>query len=473
MGGGIDAKGGLVFGKKLDLGTHEGLAPLYFQAASRALEEAKDGEHTKDSIAVIGDGGSWIAWRNRFLENRMSYKVRGMFVYKHNPMMNMPNTKKTAQMMKKMELTVVIDTMPSDTVMYADVVLPECTYLERTDPVNTFAGVEPSIAQRNKVIEPMYESKPVMEILRGLTQKISKPLFDITKKYDMDVQDSLTKLTPVAVSEDNNSTEVAPTETNTTAQTDTNSSLATATTLTPEQKEAEIFAEFDISLPFKESQEKINEEMVREFYGEDAVKALKEHGVFYPNMKQFFKQISANEYQHYPEKEKAYTVNGGIPNTESAKVECNLGFLAEKGVDAMPTWKNEYLFKVPNGKFRMLTGRHAQFTQNSTSNNIALHDLMYTNYVWINKRVADKMGIEFGDEVEVSSATGKTTIKAYPTQKIIPEVVFFVHGFGSESEALAWAYQNGGSDNAIIIDSIESIYGAAIMHETNVEIRKV
>ena len=126
----------------------------------------------------------------------MSYKVRGMFVYKHNPMMNMPNTKKTAQMMKKMELTVVIDTMPSDTVMYADVVLPECTYLERTDPVNTFGGVEPSIAQRNKVIEPMYESKPVMEILRGLTQKISKPLFDITKKYDMDVQDSLTKAYP-------------------------------------------------------------------------------------------------------------------------------------------------------------------------------------------------------------------------------------------------------------------------------------
>jgi thiosulfate reductase / polysulfide reductase chain A len=473
LGGGIDAKGGLVFGKKLDLGTHDGISPLYFQASSRALEEAKDGEHTKDSIAVIGDGGSWVEWRNRFLENKMPYKIRGMFVYKHNPMMNTPNTSKTAQMMKKMELTIVIDTMPSDTVMYADVVLPECTYLERTDPVSMFAGVEPSIAQRNKVIEPMYESKPIIEILRGLTQKISKPLFDITKKYDMDVQDSLSKLTPAAVSEDTNSTEVTSSETNTTIPSDTNTSLATATTLTPQQKEAEVFTEFDISLPFKESQEKINEEMVREFYGEDAIKSLKEHGVFYPNMKQFFKQISANEYQYYPEAEKTYTVNGGVPSTDSGKVECNLVFLAKKGIDAMPTWKNEYLFKVPNGKFRMLTGRHAQFTQTGTANNSILRDLMYTNYIWINDKVAKEMGIELGDEVEVSSPTGKTTIKAYPTQKIIPQVVFFVHGFGQESQGLTWAYKNGGNDNAVISDTIEPTYGAAIMHETNVEIRKV
>ena len=44
--------------------------------------------------------------------------------------MNMPNRKKTEEFMKKLDLTVVIDTMPSDTAMFADVILPECTYLE-------------------------------------------------------------------------------------------------------------------------------------------------------------------------------------------------------------------------------------------------------------------------------------------------------------------------------------------------------
>jgi len=435
LGGGIDTKGGLVFGKKLKLGKHAGLEPLYERAEARAVDKVKHpekGHSGYSDCAIVSGGGSWIGWRNRYIEDRMAYKVRGMFIYKHNPMMNMPNVKKTAQMLKKMELVVAIDTMPSDTVMYADVVLPEATYLERTDPVKTFGGIEPSIAQRNKVIEPMFETKPVMEIMKGLTEKISKPLWEITKKYDEDVQDEI-----------------------------------------KESGEKEVYSEFDLTKPFHHSQEEVNEHMVKSVYGEEAVKALKEHGVFYPNMDKFFKQTSVNEHQYYPEKEKAYSVNGGKPKTKSKKVECNLPTLAKKGVDPMPIWRDEYNFKVEEGKFRLLTGRHAQFTQSGTSNNSVLRDLIMENYVWINRRVANKKGIKFGDMIEVSSRTGKTRLKAYPTEKVGPDTIFFVHGFGEESEALTWAYKNGGNDNAVIEDVTEPVYGAASMHETNVEIRKV
>jgi thiosulfate reductase/polysulfide reductase chain A len=99
--------------------------------------------------------------------------------------------------------------------------------------------------------------------------------------------------------------------------------------------------------------------------------------------------------------------------------------------------------------------------------------LIFENYIWINKRVAKKKGINFGDMIEVSSSTGKTRLKAYPTEKIAPNQVFFIHGFGEESSALTWAYKNGGNDNAVIEDVIEPVYGASAMHETNVEIRKV
>ena len=139
----------------------------------------------------------------------------------------------------------------------------------------------------------------------------------------------------------------------------------------------------------------------------------------------------------------------------------------------MPVWRDEYDYTVPEGKFRMMTGRHAQFTQSGTANNAMLRDLIFENYVWINKRVAEKRGIKFGDTVEVASRTGKVRIKAYPTEKIGPEQVFFVHGFGEESEALTWAYKNGGNDNAVIEDIVEPVYGSASLHETNVEIRKV
>lgn len=433
LGGGIDCKGGLVFGSKVKIKNHSSLEPIYARAQSRAITkkaDAKVGEAGYDDCAIVTGGGSWLHWRERFLTDKMPYKVRGMFCYKHNPMQNMPNTKKTAEMLKKLELVVVIDTMPSDTVMYADVVLPECTYLERTDPIKTFGGVEPSVAVRNKVIEPMYETKPVMEILRGLTNQISKPLFEISKKYDEDIQDEI-----------------------------------------KDSDEESVYKEFDITKPFAHDQEYLNKHAVEDYPG--AYNELVKNGVFYPHKSTDFKQLSVNEHQYYKEKNKSYTVNGGRAKTHSNKVECNLVNLAKKGIDSMPVWKDEYNYKVPKNKFRLLTGRHAQFTQSGTANNSMLRDLMMENYIWINKRVAIERGIKFGDTVEVSSKTGSTRIKAYPTEKIAPNQVFFVHGFGEESSELTWAYKNGGNDNAVIEDIIEPAYGAAAMHETNVEIRKV
>ncbi|RLA80006.1 MAG: thiosulfate reductase [Epsilonproteobacteria bacterium] len=431
--GAIDCKGGLIFGDKIKLAGHDGLEPLYAKAQARGIvkkENRQEGEAGYDDCAVVSGGGSWIGWRNRYIEDKMPYNVRGMFCYKHNPMQNMPNTKKTAQMLKKMELVVTIDTMPSDTVMYADVVLPECTYLERTDPVKTFGGVEPSIAVRNKVVDPMFETKPVMDIMKGLTTKISKPLFEISKKYDEDVQEQI-----------------------------------------EDDGEETTYEEFDLTLPFLHSQEELNHHAVAAYPG--AAEALHHGGVFYPKMEKSFKQVSANVYQYYKENEKAYSVAGGKPKTASGKIECNIKSLAKKGIDPMPVWRDEYEFSVPAGKFKLLTGRHAQFTQSGTSNNAMLRDLMPENFVWINKRVAAEKGIKFADMVEVSSSTGKTQLKAYPTEKIAPNQIFFIHGFGEESSSLTWAYKNGGNDNAVIEDVIEPVYGAAAMHETNVEIRKV
>ena len=68
---------------------------------------------------------------------------------------------------------------------------------------------------------------------------------------------------------------------------------------------------------------------------------------------------------------------------------------------------------------------------------------------------------------------GTVAIRAYPTEKIAPNQIFFVHGFGEESSELTWAYRSGANDNEIIDDVIEPIYGAAAMHETLVEIIKV
>jgi thiosulfate reductase/polysulfide reductase chain A len=448
MAGSVDVKGGIVFGKKLPLGNHEVNAPMYANPKSRI---------DKDEAAIVGGSGTWIGFRNMIAEGRTPYPVRGMFVYKHNPMLSVPNTAKTRKMFEKFDLTVVIDTMPSDTVMMADVVLPECTYLEREDPVKSFGGIQPSIVLRQKVINPMYDTKPVIEIIRGLAEKISKPMFEISKKYDEDLQSEL-----------------------------------------EERSEEEVYTEdgFDLADAYRKSQEEINEHLVVSEYGKEAYETLKEKGVFYPDMDKYFKKISENEYEYYPEEARYYSVKAleKFDNsvyhdtcvdekkiaalrrkfkTPSGKVQCNFKSLARKGVDPMPTWHDEMYKETPEGKFKFITGRHAQFTQSSTLNNIMLLDLMRENYLWINKEEADKRGIGFGDLVEVTSKIGKTRIKAYPTAKIIPGVVFYVHGFGSESTGMTFGYRNGASDNLIIEDVVEPVFGSAAMHETIVDVRKV
>ena len=75
--------------------------------------------------------------------------------------------------------------------------------------------------------------------------------------------------------------------------------------------------------------------------------------------------------------------------------------------------------------------------------------------------------------IEVKSKIGKVYIKAYPTHKIIKDTLFFVHGFGANSDGLTLGYRNGASDNMIIEDAIEPVFGSAAMHETQVEITKV
>jgi thiosulfate reductase/polysulfide reductase chain A len=450
LGGGIDIEGGIVFGKKLPLTSHDVNAPMYDNAQERI---------EKDSAAIIGSSGSWIAWRNKIVEQESAYPIRGMFIYKQNPMLSVPNTHKTKKMFEKMDLVVVIDTMPSDTAMMADVILPECTYLERQDPVKSFGGTQPSIALRQAAIKPMYDTKPVIQILHGLSKKVSKSLFEVSRKHDEELQSELEDLTPAEIEE--------------------------------------YYEEngYNFADAFEYSQEQINRHMVVESHGEKAWETLKEKGVYYTNMQKYFKQLSVNEYQWYPKQKRHYSVVKGefksdvfhdtcvnekeiavlkkAFKTPSGKVECVLSNLAKKGVYAMPTWDENLYTKTPKDKFKFITGRHAQFTQNSTSNNAMLLDLMPENYLWINKRVASKKGIEFADTVEVKSKIGKIEIKAYPTEKIGPNTLFFVHGFGSSSQDLTLGFHNGAADNSIIEDVIEPVFGSAAMHETIVDIRKV
>lgn len=97
---------------------------------------------------------------------------KGWIVNGTNLIETLPNQKTTLEAIKNLELLVVIDTMPMEITGWADVILPECTYLERYDSLRTGPHREPQIALRMPASEPLYDTKPAYWMARNLALKL-------------------------------------------------------------------------------------------------------------------------------------------------------------------------------------------------------------------------------------------------------------------------------------------------------------
>jgi thiosulfate reductase/polysulfide reductase chain A len=102
----------------------------------------------------------------------MGCNIRAWIVNGTNLIMTLPDEKKTLEAIKNLDLMVVVDTMPMEITGYADVVLPECTYLERWDDLRVVHGRKPNIALRMPATEPLYDTKPAYWIAKKLAGKM-------------------------------------------------------------------------------------------------------------------------------------------------------------------------------------------------------------------------------------------------------------------------------------------------------------
>lgn len=100
------------------------------------------------------------------------YPIKAWFATGINLMKAMPNQKDTLQAAQKLDLLVAVDMMPYESVMLADVVLPECTYLERHDDLFLLKERAMGISLRQPVVQPMYETKPGWWIAKELGKRL-------------------------------------------------------------------------------------------------------------------------------------------------------------------------------------------------------------------------------------------------------------------------------------------------------------
>ena len=86
--------------------------------------------------------------------------------------MTMPNPPESRRAADNLDLLVVIDTHPTDTAGYADVVLPDTTYLERHDDFYLGSGRQGWAAIRQPVVAPPGNQRPAWWMAKQLSQRL-------------------------------------------------------------------------------------------------------------------------------------------------------------------------------------------------------------------------------------------------------------------------------------------------------------
>ncbi|MDA8229491.1 MAG: thiosulfate reductase PhsA [Desulfitobacterium hafniense] len=101
------------------------------------------------------------------------YAIKGWLVHRFNPVISMTESERIIESFKKLDLLVTCDVYMTDTAYYSDVVLPECTYLERYEPIIDQSGLIPKIQLRQPVVPLVYpDTKPAWLIYKELGQKM-------------------------------------------------------------------------------------------------------------------------------------------------------------------------------------------------------------------------------------------------------------------------------------------------------------
>jgi thiosulfate reductase/polysulfide reductase chain A len=289
------------------------------------------------------------------------YPVKGWFTYGTNLLQALPNESETVAAIKALDLLVVVDVIPTEVAGWADVVLPESTYLERHDDLNVELFREPFVALRQPVVASPHDQKPNWWIARELAVKLGLGHYYPWKNMDEYLDARLSKA----------------------------------------------------GLSYDE---------------------LKRRGIILgPKQPVFWDEGVPAEFP-----------------TPSGKIEFFSTQLQALGHDPVPKYTPP--MPPPPGTFRLLSGRSPVHTFGRTQTNPVLADVVAENELWVNADVARRAGVRTGDRVRLRNQDGVTSlpIRVLATERIRPDCVYMVHGFGHNAKRLTRAFEKGASDSQLM-----------------------
>ncbi|MBT3258136.1 MAG: molybdopterin-dependent oxidoreductase [Deltaproteobacteria bacterium] len=104
--------------------------------------------------------------------NEDPYPIKALIAFRFDPLMSIPDTNLTKKALEKLDLIVAIDINYSDIAWHADVILPESTYLERTDSIQQANALKPQMFLRRQAVPPRYNTREGAMILKQIADRI-------------------------------------------------------------------------------------------------------------------------------------------------------------------------------------------------------------------------------------------------------------------------------------------------------------
>ena len=291
------------------------------------------------------------------------YPIKGLVVYGTNLLHTVPNVPRTKEALQKLDFVMAIDVLPQDHIAWADIVLPEATYLERYDEVWACGHKTPYIALREPAVAPPGQAKPGWWMARELGMRLGLESF----------------------------------------------------------------------FPFETAEQYLNTRLSS--LGLNLDKLREQEGIVVQKGKPYIADFETGDQPAFP--------------TDSGKVELYSEALAHAGQPPLPVFTPPA--EPPAGYFRLLYGRHPLHTFAKTQNTPILNELFGENEVWLNEEVAAKLGVKDRAYVWLENQDGvrEGPVRVKVTQRIRPDAVYMVHGFGHNAPGLKRAHKKGASDTAL------------------------
>lgn len=169
--GSIEQPGGLFYPKGPKDAGKSGLKSLAALVPG-VSEERADGCGSR--FPQWDKGAGMLQTAFEAIDTGIPYPVKAYFVHRHNPFIAMPDTNEQRRILNKLDLIVAVDVNFSETAWFADVILPESTFLERASILRTEKGLKPGFGRRQQCVKPLNNTKAGWEIYLELARRMGK-----------------------------------------------------------------------------------------------------------------------------------------------------------------------------------------------------------------------------------------------------------------------------------------------------------